>query len=110
MKRTPRRAGLLVVLALLLQGCIYESTKECPSVYRSDILNFYCTHHTQNIDLLQDELRKLDVFVYDSKGLLQRHIVDDKGPFVGGYSLQIDSLLEEESYRAVALGNLFADR
>lgn len=109
MKRTPLIAELLVILALLLQGCIYDSTKDCPSLYRSVILNFYFTHNTQNIDLLQDELRKLDVFVYDSKGLLQRHIVDDKGPFVGGYSLQIDSLLEEESYRVVALGNLFAD-
>ena len=73
MKRTPLIAELLVILALLLQGCIYDSPKDRPSLYRSVILNFYFTLNTQKITLLQDELRQLVFFVYDSKALLQIH-------------------------------------
>lgn len=105
LKKCNQALWLLAALLLpALQGCVKDDLSDCPTTGTLDVTLSYTYHNKGKADLLPDEIKKVDFFVFDAAGTFVSRITDATGPFVQGYHKQIE--LPGGDYRVVVWGNL----
>lgn len=112
-----RMFGLLL-LAGGLAGCIKEDLSDCPvtppepTAGTLKLALTYKMHNVQEngayVDLFGQQVRKVDVFVFDEAGSLVSQITDEGAPqFTNNYTKEIE--LPGGDYRVVVWGNQYND-
>lgn len=105
LKKCNQAFWLLAALMLpALQGCVKDDLSQCPTTGTMDLTLGYTYHNKGEADLLPEEIKKVDFFVFDEAGTFVSRVTDATGPFVKGYHKSLE--LPGGNYRVVVWGNL----
>lgn len=105
LKKCNQAFWLLAALMLPgLQGCVKDDLSGCPVTGTLDLTLSYTYHNKGEADLLPEEIKKVDFFVFDEAGTFVSRVTDATGPFVKGYHKSLE--LPGGNYKVVVWGNL----
>lgn len=97
------RTSLFLFLAFLLNGCVKDNMYFCPIVTNSNLTLQFRYEDDGGVDVFPDEIRQVDVFVFDNAGsLVQKQTIDQTSLSVfAGTTLH----LAPGTYHIVCWGN-----
>lgn len=105
LKKCNQAFWLLAALMLPgLQGCVKDDLSGCPVTGTLDLTLSYTYHNKGEADLLPEEIKKVDFFVFDEAGTFVSRVTDATGSFVKGYHKSLE--LPGGNYKVVVWGNL----
>lgn len=102
------RSALTLMAAAMgtcLTGCIKDDLSKCPTT--GDLVIKVTFFNNTIVNRLEEEVTKVDFFVFDDKGLFYDRITDTTGPFTDSYSKTL--ALPFGKYQVVVWGNLYDD-
>ena len=92
LKKCNQAFWLLAALMLPgLQGCVKDDLSGCPVTGTLDLTLSYTYHNKGEADLLPEEIKKVDFFVFDEAGTFVSRVTDATGPFVKGYHKSLET-------------------
>lgn len=95
--------SLLLLSAMLLNGCIGEDTDNCPSVITNNLTIGFRYFDDTGTDIFNQKIDKADLFVYDTQGRFVTSQRIDKTSLSAFAGAQLS--LEAGTYRIVCWGN-----
>lgn len=95
----------LSLLLLLLTGCTKEDLSAC-ATSTADKYNFKCSFalNDEHTDQFSKLVNKVDLYIFDSSGLLAKHISEVNDHLPEGYTIPVD--LNHGTYTAVLYGTV----
>ena len=98
------RLTLLLLAALVLQGCIDEDLSSCPKADETNLLLDFSYTDEGGADIFTDNIQSVDVFVYDTYGLFVKQHHVGKGEVSARAGTELS--LCPGNYRLVCWGNI----
>lgn len=96
-------AFLLPILCLFfLQGCVHGDLEDCPPMVRYAVA-FKYTDHTENGDRFYDDVKKINLYVFDENNLVYT-TTTELSPYDDNFNIPLD--LPMGNYTIVAWGNV----
>jgi hypothetical protein len=97
-------AFLLPILCLFLQGCVHGDLEDCPPMVRYAVA-FKYTNHTENRDRFYDDVKKINLYVFDEKNLIYTTTTTTGFPYDDNFNIPLDHL-PMGRYTIIAWGNV----
>jgi hypothetical protein len=93
---------LLLLCTLVFQGCVHGDLDDCPPMVNYAVA-FEYTNHTGNTDRFYEEVKKVNVYVFDDDGLVFT-TTTEIGPYENDFKIPLN--LPMGKYRIITWGNL----
>jgi hypothetical protein len=94
---------LLLLCTLVIQGCVHGDLDDCPPMVNYAVAFEYTDHTVGNVDRFYEEVKKINVYVFDDNGLVFT-TTTEIGPYENDFKIPLN--LPMGRYRIITWGNL----